>query len=497
MPARIINNRRGSTLILVILVFALLIVFATAALTLAESSHTNSVTDWQNQQAYFTARSAVLAAVDYFKDNPDEDIDDYVGTSDESHTADMGAYSVVIKKLDATRYEISSEGEFEGKSRTVRAIVNRKAGSDGFPFGQDLITATDFTGGTSGISNGAVLYGNILINDIISLPNTVTVYGDMYIKGNISISNYATTKKVNGNGGNIYCTGNINFSNDVIVEGNVYSLGSLTFSNNVKVYGDIYCKGNATFNNSSKVYGKVNKYYEFTPQSPGMPGLNFSSEVEKLQNLFTISDYKTYINNNLKKNNLTVTSTGDTINQSGTLQSVNYFCENFTIDTTAGPISLLIPNTSVFSGCNSNLTVYVKGSNSIVLHLADGADFHLYNNQRFGVEKTKPDITNTTKPKVYIMSPYNNTIMVSNSAQLAAHIVMPFGNAYLSNSTKFAGSMLVSSSNIANNVPLYYQVPDYPQISGMGEIGVSDGGEGGGGSSGGVDLLGVYTNKNS
>lgn len=496
MPARIVDNRRGSTLILVILVFALLIIFATAALTLAESSHRNSVTDWQNQQAYFTARSAVLAAVDYFKDNPDEDIADYLGTSDESHTADMGDYSVVISELDSTRYEISSTAEFEGKSRTVRAIVSKTAGAAGYPFGQNLITATDFTGGTSGISNGAVLYGNVLINDIISLPNIVTVYGDMYIKGNISISNYATTKKVNGNGGDIYCTGNINFSNDVIVEGNVYSLGSLTFSNNVKVYGDVYCKGNATFNNFSKVYGKVNKYYEFTPQSPGMPGLNFSDEVEKLQNLFTINDYKTYINT-LKKTNLTVTSTGDTINQSGTLQSINYFCESFTIDATAKPISLLIPNTSVFSGCNSNLTVYVKGNNSIVLHLADGVNFYLYNGQRFGVEKDKPNITNTTKPKVYIVSPYNNTIMVSNSAQLAAHIVMPFGNAYLSNSTKFAGSMLVSFSQVANDVPLYYQVPDYPQIAGMGEIGVPDGGAGGGGSSGGIDLLGVYTNKNS
>ncbi|MFA9381752.1 MAG: hypothetical protein ACERKO_11905, partial [Acetanaerobacterium sp.] len=179
-----VKNNRGSTLLLVIIVFALLLIFGMAALTLSASANRNSVTDWQSQQAYFTARSAVLAAVDYFVAAPDaqELLESLDGKqSNETNNPKLGQYNLSVDKLDETHYGLASTAVVDGQERTVSVILSVEGGSSAFPFGQNLVTATRFNDVESAIDGGAQIHGDLMINKTARLPAGVNIFGNLYV----------------------------------------------------------------------------------------------------------------------------------------------------------------------------------------------------------------------------------------------------------------------------------------------------------------------------
>ncbi|SDM67094.1 type IV pilus modification PilV family protein [Acetanaerobacterium elongatum] len=542
MVVRILKNHRGSTLILVIVVFALLIIFATAALALASNSQINSVTDYQSQQAYFTARSSVLAAVDYFKNHPELNIEDYVGTPGSSEVVDgMGKYQVTVKKVDDKHFEISSLADFGGKNRTVRAIVERK--SAGFPFGQNLVTATKFNAKASSLSGGAEIHGNVMINDTIALPEGVQIFGDLYIDGPVSISGGPIVKSENGKGGNIYSTGDITLNRvSVTVDGNLYCTGSLygdggkidakgsesllMIGKNIGGVGftiatpkNIVALGNADFRNSTirtksnciylggtkKVYQNDNSYNYvsiLTTADPSaksfkMPDMTYADSIEQLKNLVDYAVYKSYVDS-WRGNMINIDGGWKntyTLSQSGTITNVSNFNQTLIVDTSSGNINLYVNNASLNNHVFSQFHTKVIGPNQLIIHLAeDVTNFDYSSFTSLGITGSQTEITSTTVPQVCIVAPYpKNNITLSGSAKTAAYIIMPYGNLSIGGGSIFVGNAIVGSSQLVAGAKLYYKPPKYPEIPGISKIEVSGGGSGG--ASGGIDLKGVYTNK--
>ncbi len=541
------KNRRGSTLLMVIIVFALLLVFGMAALTLSANASRNAVTDYQTQQAYFTARSAVLAAVDYVKTAPDPKtlLDSLDGkTSDKTTDPQMGEYTLTVNKLDETHYELISNAEVDGKTRQMSVILSIE-GDSGFPFGQNLVTTTKFNGVGSTLGGGANIYGDLMIYDTVSLPAGVNVYGNLYVDGSVSITGGPKVKKYNGKGGNLYANDNLTLSSvSVDVDGDIYCAGNLygngggitaLSSSQVLVRGNmggsgftvsrpgnIVVWGNGSFHNctlrtqNNRIYfGGTNERRQndntfssltvFEGYSPGangfeLPDMNYGKAIIELDKLIDIATYETFVNS-FKNNTVNISGSWQsslTVSQSGTLGTVTNFNGTIIVDTTAGDVHWYITNSSknVFSSCS----VKVAGANQLILHLAKGVNFNSMSYTKLGIVGAGDEITKDTKPQVCIIAPYGkvssekNAIVLGGSAKIAAYIIMPYADLTANGGSLFVGNMIVGSSQIAAGANMYYQTPNYPKIPGIGDISV--GGDGtGGGAGGGVSLVGVYTTR--
>ncbi len=540
------KNRRGSTLLMVIIVFALLLVFGMAALTLSANASRNAVTDYQTQQAYFTARSAVLAAVDYVKADADPKalLDKLDGkTSVKTTDPQLGEYTLTVNKLDDTRYELISNAEVDGKTRRMSVILAVE--DSAFPFGQNLVTATKLNGVGSTLGGGANIYGDLMINDTISLPAGVNVYGNLYVDGPVSITGGPKVKKYNGKGGNIYANDNLTLGSvSVEVDGNIYCAGNLYGNGggisalsgsqilvggnmggsgfSVSRPGNVIVWGNGDFRNCTlrtqinRIYfGGTYKRYQndnsfssltvfegYSPTLNGyeLPDMSYGDAIEELDKLVDLPVYEAFVNS-FKSNTVNINGSWQqslTVSQSGTLGTVSNFNGTIVVDTSAGDVHWYITNSSknVFSSCS----VKVAGANQLILHLAKGVNFNSLSYTKLGIVGTGNDISKDTKPQICIIAPYGkvasekNAIVLGGSAKLAAYVIMPYGDFTANGGSTFVGNMIVGSSQLQAGADLYYQTPNYPKIPGIGDISV--GGDGaGGGAGGGVSLMGVYTTR--
>lgn len=539
------KNRRGSTLLMVIIVFALLLVFGMAALTLSANASRNAVTDYQTQQAYFTARSAVLAAVDYVKTAPDPKalLDSLDGkTSDKTIDPQMGEYTLTVNKLDETHYELISNAEVDGKTRQMSVILSIE-GDSGFPFGQNLVTTTKFNGVNSKLSGGAEVFGNVMINDAYAIPDGVKVYGDVYTSGSVTMSGGAMVYKDDkGHGGNLYSAGNLTLRGGVTLKGSLYCEGDMildggtvTMDNSGVVYvkgklsntswtsistpNDIIVWKNGNFKGwMSGMQAKSNKIHfgetlsgsrdglslvvieRFSPEANGhtMPNMSFVDAIPELDKLIK-PEYNIWVNS--WKGNILNLNAGSTqqyvLSQSGTLNSLVGRDNKGTliIDTSRGDVNLYITQTTMSNKVFKQWHTRVTGPNQLILHLAPGVKFNHSDYTSLGLTDSNSEINENTKPKVCIIAPYaDNTITLSAGASMAAYIIMPYGDMTVGGDAIYSGNMIVGSSQMGWGAKLYYQTPNYPKIPGIGDISV--GGDGtGGGAGGGVSLVGVYTTR--
>ncbi len=547
MPCKQLHNNRGSTLLMVIIVFAMLLIFGMAAIALSANAHRNAVTDYQTQQAYFTARSAVLAAVDYVKAAPDpkallESLQ-AIGTSEKTVDPQLGSYDLTVKKLDDTHYELVSTAEVDGKMRRMSVIL--QLDSAGFPFGENLVTATNLSGVQSNLNGGAEVRGNVMINDAYQIPDGVNVYGNVYTTGDVTMSGGANIHKDdNGEGGNLYSTGDLILKGGITLQGSLYCEkdlildgGTVTTGSSGVVYvgkdlrntqwtsistpTDIIVWGNGYLaewldgikTSSNKIHFggtlsgprnglSLTVVESFSPEANGhtMPDMSYADTLQELDQLINLSKYEAGVNawKNVILDLNAGTSQEYVLSQSGTLNSLVSQSNKGTlcIDTSKGNINLYITQATMNSKVFKNWHTKVLGSNGLILHLAPGVDFNPSDYTSLGLTESSPTINSDTKPKVYIVAPYSdNTVTVSSGSAMAAHIIMPYGDMAVGGGGVYCGSMIVGSSQMVSGAKLYYQEPDYPTIPGIGEITVGGGGGGGGGTGGGVSLLGVYTTR--
>ena len=484
MVARIIRNRRGSTLILVIVVFALLIIFATAALALASNSQLSSVADYQSQQAYFTARSSVLAAVDYFKQNPKE-IDNFVNaTGNAVNPSLMGDYALKVEKF-TNYYRISSTATFQGKSRRYFANLVKESGSTPFI---GLAIATGRTGDASALQNESVYCGDIYVNK--RADGKPTALGSFNLVGNLIADDSiifdkkfsiekGTDKSGKTIGGNVYIRKNATFKDQTTIQGDVYVLNTVNIpTSNITLQGFLYA---GEVSPQKIVSSSIPANFKF----PEMP-MSTPEEINKISltppSGETISNTEPHSTNKL----------GDKwIDGNGTFTS-STLCRpasdnsfrSIIFDTSAGDLYIkLEPGTYDYSSQMNggiNRDMRVEGSHRVYLYFDDASSpvqFSISGSgsifgdssavkSNFFAENAPSWRQNWSLvnhvPKVTIIASNPNSFIKSttNGNIISAYIYMPNSSIDFTNNTKFCGSFFVSNLKIATQCCLAYIPPE-------------------------------------
>lgn len=495
MSAHILKNRRGSTLIMVLIVFALLVIFATAALAIASNSQLNSVTDYQSQQAYFTARSSVLAAVDYFKNNPGEDIKDYVGVTGTTSNklTGMGEYWVTVTKLDDIRYQIASTATFGGKTRTERAIVKRMAAT---PFKGLAIVSGN--GGPSTFKNDTVYRGDIYIgkNSGSFIFESIRIYGNLYIdnegkstadfQGKVLIYKdpSRTSEKYNGA---LLISGNAKMqdwaASNIAIAGGVYIKGNLTGGKSIplsNIHKGADCPSDISFTNNSAIITDTNSPIYTNSET-------FSSYPSSA--LTVVNNGKVTIKGNLELS----PSTFQTIANFNPNECViDTSAKDIYIKLKAGNYSFEKVKKMSISGDNNVYVYFDDKSSPVTATIRNGAkygDMACVNSNFFDKRGDSNWVPGSflCSPKMTIISANaaSSISVLTPDSDLYAFVYMPNGKLTIDQNANFAGSFACSSVDVGTQCHLAYIPPKngttgLPPTSGAG---------------GGIELAGIYTNQ--
>lgn len=231
MGRRIHASKRGSALILVLMVFTVLFVMVTAGLVMVDFSVLNATKQANTTQAQLTARSAADALATYLTVHPDATAS-VLGKSSASGTiAGMGDYTVTVSPLsaDGETFTISAVSHYPPTgtadpkyTATARAVVtmSKVVTRGGNPFSSTL-----YVGETLQLPNGKTFSGSItILNDI----NKDTVQGNATLTGTLIID------------------GNFDVETSINVEGNVFVSGDVIFKTGggIAPPDNIWVKGN-------------------------------------------------------------------------------------------------------------------------------------------------------------------------------------------------------------------------------------------------------------
>lgn len=481
------KNRRGSTLLMVIIVFALLLVFGMAALTLSANASRNAVTDYQTQQAYFTARSAVLAAVDYVKTAPDPKalLDSLDGkTSDKTIDPQMGEYTLTVNKLDETCYQIASLAELDGVERAFYTVIEVVASASS-PF-ENLANITG-EGALSDFNNMNKSSGDIYIRKRSDGRATtiqyLNVYGDLIVDGDVAFTGGGGQISVYGD---IYINGNATFNGVQInkITGSLYVWGNASFSN---LTGGSTNPGTLTGNNyvNGRSTGTPigNKPVQRIPSSMVFPEGHTDSLPSKTDPIFkppsgvVIPSTKPQIS-------------GNNITGNGTV-STDIDDRAYVIDTSKQDIYLRFSK----GDYNFNNDFTVRGSNHAYIYLDEGVTLT--------IEKWFGDVDCVTDydsffsafdnryihhaPRMTIISSENVKLNVRTSSyRVGAYVYMPYAEASFEADKYYCGSLFIGRLTTRGNGKFAYIPPD--------EESTPPGG-GGGAGSGGITVVGNYSGQ--
>ncbi len=479
------KNRRGSTLLMVIVVFALLLVFGMAALTLSANASRNAVTDYQTQQAYFTARSAVLAAVDYVKADADPKalLDKLDGkTSVKTTDPQLGEYTLTVNKLDDTHYQIASLAELDGVERTFYTVIEVALASSPF---KNLANITG-EGALSDFNNMNKSSGDIYIRKRSDGKATViqylSVYGDLIVDGDAIFSGGGGQLSVYGD---IYINGNATFNGVQVnkITGSIYVWGNTSFNslsggstNPSTITGNNYVNGKSTGTPiGSKPVQKIPSSIDFpvghTEPLPSKTDPSFKPPSSVVVPFTTPPTSGKYITGN------------------GTVKS-DFFNKEYVIDTSKQDIYIRFSKGTY--SFNNNLTV--NGSNHAYIYLDEGVTLNIQ--KWFGdvdcvtnYESFFSDFDNkyiNHAPRMTIISSENVKLNVTTSSyRVCAYVYMPYAEAYFEGDQYYCGSLFIGRVTTRGNSKFAY-IPPEPLSTPPG---------GGGGGSGGVTVVGNYSGQ--
>lgn len=178
-----INNQKGSTLIMVLLVFSVISIMGVTLLARASYSINESKMEVDEQKAYYLAKSALNAAVNYFENNG-EIAKDYIDkTSNKIENYDnqnnyLGQSYVDIKKISNSdsgkeQIKITAYGTYKDTQKSASAILEITSSNsifnDNIIFGTQLL---DMQQAPFIIEGDVVVYNDISINTIQNVEIT-------------------------------------------------------------------------------------------------------------------------------------------------------------------------------------------------------------------------------------------------------------------------------------------------------------------------------------
>lgn len=487
----ILNKCKGSSLVWVMIVFIFLITISAALLTATYSSFNSANQQQISQQAYFTARSAVNATIDYIQINSNDinamnNLATNVGTGT---VVSMGTYNVTVKYVDANnnvvtgptnKMKIVATASYNGQTNNVAAYLTKPAtiaanptdklfyitGPTSSGIGQCSITGDLYFSGDFSLSSGSSVSGSIVCSGNASITGAGATTNGLISFGNVTIGN---SGKVTGD---VKAKGTLTLSGSGIITGNAFCDGSLAMiSGSGKINGDATIGQNASFGGSTHVYSDLITGGVYTPsnvssyvtgtatKNAAVPPLDLSSYTTST--LPTISVPTVAQNAQLYT---PVTLTNNTINNSGRLANNGTLYLNtnslsygtiVTIDASSKDISLLISNTDY--NVNNGVDFKVNGSHNVTIYMTGNSSFDLAANSFVGMD------SGSETPTIFVIGDNTQAVTLTSNSELDAYVYIPNGSFSASGSPitiyKFQGVMVVKTVTVSSGVKLFYVKP--------------------------------------
>lgn len=203
------RNEKGSMLLTVVSVLSILTIFVMATLTVVAAAQRNTFNNYQEQQAYYTARSGIDSMLAYLSDSSDAVKNAQVtallaqipnsGDSIISNTVEidgMGTYQVTVRN-NGTSLSITSESQFGNAISSETVYLTRDTVAGIVPFSKSV----EAVGGLSGAGAKLNVLGDVMSNSIINnyeFTNTVKVTGAIMHLGDMSFKSSGTTVDLTG-----------------------------------------------------------------------------------------------------------------------------------------------------------------------------------------------------------------------------------------------------------------------------------------------------------
>lgn len=419
------KGKSGSSLLMVVILVAVLAVFATVVTTAVVSTNSVSAHSVNEQQAYFTARSAVHATVSYIKSH---DIDklSFIPQKGDSSTSDlktadkMGDYLITIKKYSDDILIISAIAYYphQGNGATgnyqCKYFISTKQTdeSDNSNENNKLGPFTNILciGGSSSLNwNHCDITGNILVNGPVTIDKNSVINGSVYAYGDVTLDNSA------------------------LIKGSVYATGDLSMASSTRIDQDVYVGGKVNFiNGNPSIGGSENESY-----SVKLPTINTNTPPVTIPSITNPVSY----------------SGTNTISNDGVLGSDSLPPDSaITVDTSSNDVNLLI------NSDNTTLTnnIKVTGSHNLYIYLGD-------NVKNFNIENIDMRNANST-PKIFILGS-SQTLSITKS-NVNAVVYLPDGKLDISSQSMFSGSAFINDVTCGkgnksndNNIKFVFESP--------------------------------------
>ncbi len=471
------KKKKGSVLILTLVVVLLLTLLGTSLFTMSVSNYKTEVTNDSINKLNMMAESGIEIALT--KANSPSGLVKFGGFK-----SDDGIITCNVKFIpgETDKAVIESTAIDDKNSRTIRVKIIKKPEK---PAGRAPTDNLFFIDGA--VSNGNFNCGSadgpVYVNGDFYMSSGSSIKGKLISTGNITLTGGSSSTNGIVSFGNVNLDGGGIINGDALVKGNLYFGGGTKINGNVQSDGNLIMpqgniQNNATIGRNATFDGGANKiggklYYQGTATSNngGTTLANYVPLGAVKTTTYTPVNLSSYespilpdiavptITENSQMYN-TVVLNNNTINSSGSLSSSLFNTVNYgstiTIDTSSDDVSLLVNNFNFDS--KNGLDFEVTGSHNLYIYLkGNSASFTVGSNQFIGMKK------HSVPSQVYIIGDGNQKVAISN-CELDAYIYIPNGSFSASGGAPakymFQGSCVTKSVSIQSNISVNYLTQD-------------------------------------
>ncbi|HEX3026622.1 MAG TPA: polymer-forming cytoskeletal protein [Clostridia bacterium] len=493
------RNSSGSSLIMVLIIFAMFLMLSAALLSAAFTSTAMAGKQVTSQQNYLSARSANASLLKVFTDSTNsgwQALKDKIRLmtvgdtlTGEINDPNLGHIRIVITKTGSTTtgmtFDIKSTTILSDGTQSAPVILHLSApitSSVVYDASNPYNSLFYYTGSVThymetGNATGMLIYngpvyiaqaggsnnnvkGNVFSTDVIYLSGSQT--GITYLASNKDIF-LQDTYKLSSNGyyysdnnpvigtsavpcpviakGSLSVGGHYNSNDYPIIYGNVTVDGNVTLTDHCRIYGNITAGGAVRIDGGCTVQGNVVAGGGITGSGAvtGTKSPN-TKNIPKVTIIYTPTDKLPAITPPAYSNAVAVGS-GGTINTSGVLSSSSFNnSDTLYVDTSAADVNLVIKNdlTLGYSDWWNNYSqkILVSGSHNLYIYLASGSDLTLRSSSQIGMrDGTTGNVSSSTS-----QSGWPHIFIIGNNQTLTLNDTSLLrANIFLPNGT-FAGN---------------------------------------------------------
>ncbi|WP_026475850.1 PilX N-terminal domain-containing pilus assembly protein [Alkaliphilus transvaalensis] len=306
-----INNNRGSSLPLVLVVLVVVSVLGMTLIGIATSTFKMTRIDGDVQSAYYIAEAGITTTLDLINvkvdhlydhvNSPEDFFNELEGFMSNPFIVDnfntnFGRVPIATTTVNGQReansknadYTLTSVGKIGNSTRTVTTTVtiNWNKGEESSNMGDVFIYGPhfSFTGSNINGEGGTIVSGGLNTHDLNG-GSTLNV-SNLYFGGSVNMNGGSASFGSQKNPGNIYVNGNLNlWSGTRNVYGDVYINGNFSLKD-ARMYGNVYVNGDLELGWTPQIHQKI--FYTGTLVYPtGYPG-ELLAKVVKVDHVPTI-----------------------------------------------------------------------------------------------------------------------------------------------------------------------------------------------------------------